>query len=77
VIQVFGWLVPDSALRLDEADALLARALPLDRSDAFAHHVMSRVAAHAGAHRGGDCRERDVARAHPNLVDALAWSGPL
>ncbi|MES2197452.1 MAG: adenylate/guanylate cyclase domain-containing protein [Pseudomonadota bacterium] len=75
--QVFGWPSDANARLIDEADRLMARAMPLDRHNAYARFVMSRL-------RQMQCRieaalaENQIAlEFDPNLVEAIAWNGHL
>jgi TolB-like protein len=75
--QVFGWPSLANAALIDEVDKVMAIALPLDRRDAYAHFVMSRL-------RQMQCRieaalaENQIAlECDPNLVEAIAWNGHL
>jgi TolB-like protein len=75
--QVFGWPSDANAQLIDEADRLMARAMPLDRHNAYARFVMSRL-------RQMQCRieaalaENQIAlELDPNLVEAIAWNGHL
>ena len=77
VEQVFGWPSDDNAQLIDEADRLMAKAMPLDRHNAYARFVMSRL-------RQMQCRieaalaENQIAlQLDPNLVEAIAWNGHL
>ncbi|WP_291850641.1 adenylate/guanylate cyclase domain-containing protein [Bradyrhizobium sp.] len=77
VEQVFGWPSDANARLIDEADALMAKAMPLDRHNAYARFVMSRL-------RQMQCRieaalaENQIAlELDPNLVEAIAWNGNL
>ena len=77
VEQVFGWPSDANAQLIDEADRLMAKAMPLDRHNAYARFVMSRL-------RQMQCRieaalaENQIAlELDPNLVEAIAWSGHL
>lgn len=77
VEQVFGWPSDANALLIDEADRLMAKAMPLDRHNAYARFVMSRL-------RQMQCRieaslaENQIAlELDPNLVEAIAWNGHL
>ena len=77
VEQVFGWPSDANAQLIDEADRLMAKAMPLDRHNAYARFVMSRL-------RQMQCRieaslaENQIAlELDPNLVEAIAWNGHL
>lgn len=75
--QVFGWPSDANAQLIDEADRLMAKAMPLDRQNAYARFAMSRL-------RQMQCRveaalaENQIAlELDPNLVEAIAWNGHL
>lgn len=75
--QVFGWPSDANARLIDEADSMMAKAMPLDRHNAYARFVMSRL-------RQMQCRieaalaENQIAlELDPNLVEAIAWNGHL
>ena len=73
--QAFAWLGRAAASSIRRADELLKLAMPLNRSDAYAHYTLARVR-HLQHRLEASVAENDMAiQLNPNLIEALAWAG--
>ena len=77
VEQVFGWPSAANARLIDEADRLMAMAMPLDRHNAYARYVMSRLRQMQCRIEAALAENRIALELDPNLVEAIAWNGHL
>ncbi|MET0676669.1 MAG: adenylate/guanylate cyclase domain-containing protein [Bradyrhizobium sp.] len=75
--QVFGWPSEANARLIDEADQLMAKAMPLDRHNAYARFVMSRLRAMQCRIEAALAENQIALELDPNLVEAIAWNGHL